>query len=114
VGDLVPEEAWGAVVEANPIQAVVTAKGSAWDINELQERAVEAAAPYIRAGLARDLLNDLDESLCAFWACDGPDSEPVNMKTCRVCSTIWRLRQLAEPLRASVLRGEGRNREDGD
>lgn len=107
MSDLVPDEAWTAVVEANPIQAVVSAKGSAWDINELQERAVEASAPFIRAGLAGELLDGLDESLCAFWACDGPDVEPVPMKTCRVCSLIWRLRQLAEPLRASVLRGEG-------
>jgi hypothetical protein len=50
--------------------------------------------PQNVADLARELLDELDESLCAFWACPGPDVEPVAMATCRVCSTIHRLRSL--------------------
>jgi hypothetical protein len=99
----IPDEAWDAVVEACPIADVNAAKGSAWDINDLQQKAVEAAAPFIAAALARELLEDLDAQVCAFWACDGPDEEPVNMKTCQVCSTIYRLRQIVA--RAAELRG---------
>lgn len=45
----VPDEAWDVVVKACPIKDVVAAKGSAWDINDLQQKAVEAAAPLIVA-----------------------------------------------------------------
>ena len=33
---------------------------------------------------------------CTFWACEGPDVEPVHMVTCRVCWAIRDLRKLAD------------------
>lgn len=31
---------------------------------------------------------ELPDSVCAFWACPGPDPEPVPMATCHTCSLI--------------------------
>ena len=31
---------------------------------------------------------------CVFWACDGPDHELVDMKTCNVCRAVQELRHL--------------------
>lgn len=35
-----------------------------------------------------------DAAGCAFWACPGPDEEPVGMATCHHCGTVWDARQL--------------------
>lgn len=56
---------------------------------------VEDVAAMARAELACELLGDLDEGLCAFELCTGPEVEPVPMQTCRVCFTIHRLRGVA-------------------
>jgi len=43
--------------------------------------------------LIEETLKLLD-GICVFWACDGPDKEPVDMKTCRVCNAVRNLRHL--------------------
>jgi hypothetical protein len=57
----IPDAAWDAVVKACPIKDVNAAKGSAWDINELQEKAVRAAAPLIVAAELDSMADYLDE-----------------------------------------------------
>jgi hypothetical protein len=54
----IPDEAWDAVVKAVPLKDVLAAKGSAWDINELQERAVRAAAPWIEAAALERIVTE--------------------------------------------------------
>lgn len=83
----IPDEAWDAVVEACPIKDVVAAKRSAWDINDLQQKAVEAAAPLI---VAAEL-----ERLAPLW--DGGTAMPP-------VSGTYVARQLRA--RAAQLRGE--------
>jgi hypothetical protein len=58
----IPDEAWDAVVTAVPIDAVVAAKGSAWDINDLQQKAVEAAAPLIVAAELERMADIIDNA----------------------------------------------------
>lgn len=50
----------------------------------------------IRADLAREVLEILEPTPCAFWACPGPDVEPVYMATCRPCWATHYLRQVAD------------------
>lgn len=34
-----------------------------------------------------------DGSVCAFWACPGPDEPPQDMLTCAPCRAVYGLRQ---------------------
>lgn len=48
---------------------------------------------------AEALIDGMIENLnghCIFIHCPGPDVEPVNMATCRVCHTIRDLKRLKE------------------
>jgi hypothetical protein len=91
----IPDEAWDAVVSAVPIEAVVAAKGSAWDINELQERAVRAAAPLILAAELERLAGDVPHVYFG-------DQETQRVFDEGVAHVVTYLRP-----RASELRGEG-------
>lgn len=35
-----------------------------------------------------------DDTLCAFWACPGPDKPIKPMATCRVCASVIELREI--------------------
>jgi len=59
----IPDEVWDAVVKAAPLKDVISAKGSAWDINELQERAVVSAAPLIVAAELERLAAKLEVAI---------------------------------------------------
>jgi hypothetical protein len=52
--------------------------------------------------LVEETLEDLDVSLCSFWACPGPDKPTVPMATCTVCYRIKRLRVLREWLEGDL------------
>jgi hypothetical protein len=43
--------------------------------------------------LAREVA-EIGSAGCAFWACDGPDHEPVPMKTCHCCWAVHDARVL--------------------
>ena len=45
--------------------------------------------------------------LCAFWACEGPDSDPEDMITCRVCWVTHDLRALLAAAREARRLAEG-------
>ena len=68
----IPGAAWDAVVQASPIADVNAAKGSAWDINDLQEKAVTAAAPHIVAAELQRLMDDAfpDEDSDYHYGCE--------------------------------------------
>lgn len=48
-------------------------------------------ADRLRA-VVQDVLDDLKDGACTFWACPGPDAPFTPMATCRVCASVMDLR----------------------
>jgi hypothetical protein len=47
----------------------------------------------VSAMVMAEIVDTLERVGCQYWACNGPDTEPVDMQTCYRCSTLWDLRQ---------------------
>lgn len=44
--------------------------------------------------IIQELTDHQNNGGCSFWACDGPEAEPVQMATCRGCWTLHDLKEL--------------------
>lgn len=96
----IPDAAWDAVVQASPIADVNAAKGSAWDINDLQEKAVRAAAPLIVAAELDAQAARVEDSAKA-WGDDLEPGTPAYSMAGVLADVVSELR-----LRAVELRGD--------
>lgn len=96
----IPDEAWVAVARACPDVDQNPAKWSGWDINEFQQKAVEAAAPLIAAAELDAQATRIEDSAKA-WREDLKPGTPAYSMAGVLADVVVELR-----LRALELRGD--------
>ena len=104
----IPDEVWDAVAAAVPIESVVAAEGSAWDISTLVQRGVEAAAPLIVAAELDRIADEIGAAATLAHESAGEDAAAA-LAAVADLSIAARLRA-----RACALSGEGRHVPDSD